>query len=455
MSITAEVSHFVAEAAPAADDPVMHQAKRCLLDWLAVGVAGSTTPGATTLSTVTAQLVPGNTAWVLGSSRKASPLTAALVNGFNAHVLDYDDTYNPGDTTVHGSAPVWPAVMAACELRHASGLEALHAFVVGFETQTRVALAAGPGHYEAGWHVTGTVGHLGAAAAASRVLRLPSDEVAQALGTAGTQAAGLKEVYGSMGKALHPGKAAFDGLLSASLTQHGFTSTTTILEGSRGFLSVLAPDGDPNRVIDGLGTGWTLPDNGFKAYACGSLTHPCIDAVLTIRDQEDVDPAEVAEISVTAHPYVLSSTGLQAPVTGLEGKFSIYHCAAVALLDGAARLEQFTDARVQAPDAVSLRQRVNATADPTLAKDAVQVRVRTSSGPTFAAEVEHNKGTPANPMTDAELEQKLLALATPHLGAERTAALAELCWRADELDDITAVMEHACRQLSPEEQDRP
>lgn len=444
MDVTRQLSEFVANAAPAAAEPVIHQAKRCLMDWLGVGIAGSVTPGAKALGAVAEQIAHGGEARVLGSSCRVSELHAALVNGFSAHVLDYDDTFNPGHTTVHGSAPVWPAVMVAAERHPTSGLDALQAFVVGFETETRVALGAGRGHYEVGWHVTGTVGHLGAAAAAARVLKLPAEEISLALGTAGTQAAGLKEVYGSMGKALHPGKAAFDGFLSALLVRGGFTSTTTIVEGRCGFLNVLSPHPEPERVIDGIGEQWTLLDNGFKAYACGSLTHPCIDAIIGLRDQHGIDPDDVDDITVVAHPYVLTSTGLATPTTGLEGKFSIYHCAAVAMLDGAARLDQFTDVRVRSADVVALRQRVSATAEPTIAKDAVRVSIRSTSGDVFSASIEHNKGTPGNPMSDDELEQKFHALVVPHIGEHRAVALADACWRADELDDIRIIMELAC-----------
>ena len=161
-------------------------------------------------------------------------------------MLDFDDTFNPDRTTIHGSAPLWPAIAAAGELVPVSGKLAVEAFVAGFEVQTRVAIAAGPGHYDAGWHVTGTVGHIGAAVATARLLGLSPEQTLAALGTGATQAAGMKVVYGSMGKSLHPGKAAMDGLLSGFLARDGFTSSTEPIEGHRGFLHLFSPDPCPS-----------------------------------------------------------------------------------------------------------------------------------------------------------------------------------------------------------------
>ena len=224
-AVTRRLAEFAAGPSPAAAPPaVLHQAKRCLLDWLGVGLAGSQEPVGAIVRDAAAVLAGNPDAWVLGSTRRVGAPFAALVNGVSAHVHDYDDTYNPGHTTVHGSAPVWPAIMAAAELAPTDGRTALSSFVAGFETEIRVALAAGRGQYDVGWHVTGTVGHIGAAAAASRVLGLSPDQVVAALGTGATQAAGMKNVYGSMGKSLHPGKAAMDGVLSAVLCRSGFTS---------------------------------------------------------------------------------------------------------------------------------------------------------------------------------------------------------------------------------------
>jgi 2-methylcitrate dehydratase PrpD len=440
MGATRELSGFVA-GLDAAEIPadVTHQAKRCLIDWLGVTLAGSADPSAEILWAVSDELGSDRTATVLGTGRTTTLLLAALSNGYAAHVLDYDDTYNPARTTVHGSAPVWPVVLALSEVGRVDGRRALAAFVAGFETQVRVALAAGPSHYEAGWHVTGTVGHFGAAAAASNVLGLDAEQVANALGAAGTQAAGLKGVYGSMGKALHPGKAAMDGLLAAFLARRGFTASTSILEAERGFLRVLSPDPEPELLTDGLGEQWTLPYNGFKPYACGSLTHPTIEAVIGLRAAHALDPEQIESVQARVNDYVSWVTGKAKPTTGLEGKFSIFHSAAVAAVDGAASVRQFTDERVNDPVVARMRDRVSIVVDDDLPKDAAAVVLVLTDGRRLSSEVLHNKGTPDKPMTDAEVEAKFVELAEPRVGREAAGRLVETCWRLDEHPDLADV----------------
>jgi 2-methylcitrate dehydratase PrpD len=308
--------------------------------------------------------------------------------------------------------------------------------VAGFETEVRVALAAGPAHYEAGFHVTGTVGHLGAAAAAACLLHLDTAATANALGAAATQAAGLKGVYGSMGKALHPGKAAMDGLLAGFLAAEGFTASTSILESENGFLRVLSPDPDPDLVTTGLGDRWTLPDNGFKPYACGSLTHPTIEGILSLRDEFGFEPDDIASIEAHVNNYVSWVTSKSKPTTGLEGKFSIFHAAAVAALDGVASMRQFGDARVNDPVVAEMRARVTITVDDSLPKDAALVTIALTDGRRLTRSVMHNKGTPAKPMNDREIDAKFMDLAGPLLGADGARALAGKCWELEGLEDV-------------------
>jgi 2-methylcitrate dehydratase PrpD len=414
----------------------VHQAKRCLIDWLGVTLAGSRDPSAAVVVTVATELGPEGDTTMLGTGRRAGLLPAALANGFMAHVLDFDDTYNPQRTTVHGSAPVWPVVLGLSERQPVAGREALTAFVAGFETEIRVALAAGPAHYEMGWHVTGTVGHFGAAAAGGRLLALEPEAMANAFGAAGTQSAGLKGVYGSMGKALHPGKAAMDGLLAALLAANGFRASTSILEAKHGFLQVLSTDADEAQLTKDLGQTWTLADNGFKPYACGSLTHPTIEGVIALREEVGFDPDEIASIEAVVNDYVSWVTAKQEPQTGLEAKFSIFHCAAVAAVDRAASVEQFQGDRLNDPAVIQMRERVSITVDRSLPKDAAVVTITLTDGRRLTREVMHNKGTPAKPMTDDEIEAKFFELAVPVIGAEAAREVTTKCWRLEELDDV-------------------
>lgn len=421
---------------------VVHQAVRCLVDWLGCTIAGSATAEGARVRAGIGALDAGDgtrTAPIVGTRLRAGVGYAALANGIAAHILDFDDTFNPDRTTIHGSAPLWPAIAAAAELVPVSGRAAVEAFVAGFEVQTRVAVAAGPGHYDAGWHVTGTVGHIGAAAATARLLGLDAEQTLAAIGTGATQAAGMKVVYGSMGKSLHPGKAAMDGLLSGFLARDGFTSSPEAIEGHRGFLHLFSPDPMPSKAVDGLGDIWYLPRDGFKPYACGSLTHPPAQALLELRAEHGLTAADVASVDAYVHDYVKTTTGLADPQSGLQGKFSIYHVLAVALADGAALLDQFTDERVADPELAGLRERVHVHTDAAQGKDSARVMLTLKDGRTLDRHVAHNLGTPDNPMSDGQLEEKFVGLATPVLGAARSEGAAAACWRLLDLPDIREV----------------
>ncbi len=423
---------------------VVHQAVRCLVDWLGCTIAGSATPEGARVRAGIRAVDPGDgsrTAGIVGTPQRASAGYAALANGIAAHVLDFDDTFNPDRTTIHGSAPLWPAIAAAGGIDSVCGKLAVEAFVAGFEVQTRVAIAAGPGHYDAGWHVTGTVGHIGAAVATARLLGLSPEQTLAALGTGATQAAGMKVVYGSMGKSLHAGKAAMDGLLSGFLARDGFTSSTEPIEGHRGFLHLFSPDPAPERAVESLGETWYLPRDGFKPYACGSLTHPPAQALLELRSEHGLTADDVLFVDADVHDYVRTTTGLAEPRTGLEGKFSIYHVLAVALADGAAFLDQFTDQRVADPELARLRERIRVHTDPEQNKDSARVVLTLRDGRTLERHVAHNLGTPDNPMTDQQLEDKFLALASPVLGRGCAQRVVETCWGILELGDVRTLVD--------------
>jgi 2-methylcitrate dehydratase PrpD len=422
---------------------VVAQAVRCLIDWLGCTVAGAATSDCARVRDGIRALDPDGSraAAIVGTTQRTTPAYAALANGIAAHVLDFDDTFNPDRTTIHGSAPLWPAIAAASALVGVSGRAAVAAFVAGFEVQTRIAVAAGPGHYDAGWHVTGTVGHIGAAVATANVLGLSVERTLAALGSGATQSAGMKVVYGSMGKSLHAGKAAMDGLVSGFLAREGFTSSREPIEGHRGFLHLFSPDPTPQRALAGLGEIWYLPRDGFKPYACGSLTHPPAQALLELRAEHSLTAADVASVDAYVHDYVKTTTGLAEPRTGLEGKFSIHHVLAVALVDGEALLDQFTDARVVDPEVVALRTRVRVHVDPEQTKESARVVLTLHDGRMLERCVAHNLGTPDNPMTDQQLEQKFTALASPVLGKQRTEELAAVCWKFLELGDVCELVD--------------
>lgn len=421
-------------------DHVLHQAKRALVDHLAVALGGSSQPAAVRLRRVVQQLGPVSQATVVGSTDRTSASFAALSNAYSAHVLDYDDTYNPGTTTIHGSASVWPVIFALGELSTVSGREALTSFVSAFEAEARVALAAGSSHYDVGYHPTGTAGHIGAAVAAGKVLALSVVDMVNAVGCAATQAAGLKVVYGSDCKALHPAKAAMDGVVAGLLAKEGFTATPDSLEGHQGLLRVMSTSPEPDLLVDGLHDTWHLASNGYKAYPSGSLTHPTVDALLALRRRGDFGAAEVVSIKARVHTYAATVTGRASPTTTNEAKFSLPHCAAMAVLGGGLDLADFEPDVVNDPRVSKLRGRVTLTIDNTLSKRAAGVEVELLDGRTVSQDVQHNRGTPDNPLRDDEIESKFLSVAGPALGDAAAHEVLGMCWRIDQVDDISPLI---------------
>src|SRR6266436_5694010 len=223
-------------------------AKHCVLDWVAVAVQGTREPVATILAEQVAAEGGSDCATLIGRGRGASPRQAALVNGAASHALDYDDVNIR--MMGHPTAAILPAVLALAESRGASGRDLIAAFVAGYETECEIGEIVSPSHYARGFHATGTVGTFGAAAACAHLCRLDGSAVATALGIAGTQAAGLKSMFGTMCKPLHAGKAAYHGLMAAKLASRGFTSRTDVVECGQGFARTHSPDFNPDRAFD-------------------------------------------------------------------------------------------------------------------------------------------------------------------------------------------------------------
>jgi 2-methylcitrate dehydratase PrpD len=409
--------------------------RRAVANAIALAAAASSHPAVTRVLDVASALGGPQQATVLGTDVRLPMQWAALVNGMAIHVEDFDDTHL--QTVIHPAAPVVPAALAVAEAKALSGAQFLTAVVVGMEVALRVGVGVCPGHFDRGWHVTGTTGHFGAAAAASRLLGLDAGATARAMGIAGTQAAGLQVALGSMTKAFHPGKAAADGVEAALLAARGFTGPTDVLEGHRGFGEVTAPAPDYLAMVDDLGERWETERNAFKPYACGIVSHPAIDAAIALRDA--VGPVErVARIDVRVHPVVLDVMGVKAPERGLEGKFSVFHCVAVGLLDGAASLAQYSDERVRDPAVRRLRDLVHAQPDGAIAKDEARMSVQLTDGTRLEHHVAHATGSESRPLTDGELRDKVALL---HAGAEPAAGdLMDVVMGVDELPRLDELL---------------
>ncbi|HEX2987700.1 MAG TPA: MmgE/PrpD family protein [Chloroflexota bacterium] len=417
---------------------VVRESKRCILNYLGVALGAADHQAVRLLMEALAEEGGRQQATILGHGKRCSARQAAMINGTMSHVMDYDDTHLP--TVIHPTGPVLSAALATAEWKGLSGRELVAALAAGMEVELRVGAAVYPSHYDVGWHITGTAGTFGAAAAAGRLLGLGVEEMEWAMGMAGSQAAGLREMFGSMTKALHVGKAASNGLLSAMLANRGFTASPEVLEGRRGFCAVTASEYDLGQATVGLGDEYLMLQNGIKPYACGVVTHPTIDGVRKLRERFRLQPDDVLEIQLKVHPLVRELTGKKSPRTGLEGKFSVYFCAAIALIEGNARESQFTDEKVNRPDVVSMMDRVSAHVEPGVLEEQAIVSIRTVDGRVLVERVEAATGTPDNPMPDDQLMEKYMELATRTLSRERAEQLAEQVDRLEQMEELSLLI---------------
>jgi 2-methylcitrate dehydratase PrpD len=410
---------------------VVHNAKRALVDWLAAVLAGSVDPASAKLRDVIASVGSEPVATIIGAGQLTSGPFAALANGYASHAMDFDDVYNPPETTVHLGSCVWPTVMAIAEMRMLSGAQALSSYVAGFEVGARVARAAGITHFESGWQVTGTAGHLASAAAGARALGLSGAAAANALGMAAAQASGIREVYGSDAKALQPGRAAMDGVLTALMAERGMTARDTAIEGERGLLSVISRAPEPALLVETLGEQWEVLSNGHKLYPNASLLHPAIDAAIALTKDPRFVLDAIESIEVRMLPFAASVTRLTHPGPGSEARFSAAHCVAFALHAGYLGLDSFSAPAVDDAEVARLRGTVTVVADETVGKRGAGLTVTLRDGTVLDHVVSANRGTPDNPLSDDDLNAKLRSIAVPRLGVQAANEVLAECWDCD------------------------
>ena len=430
--VTRALARYIVRTRPE-DVPatVVTEARRTVVNWMGCALGGARHE---TLDHAIAALMPFSgppQAAVLGRRERMDALNASLMNGMSSHVLDFDDTHLK--TVIHPAGPVAPAILALSELQPVSGRDFLHALILGAETECRIGNAVYPAHYDRGWHITGTTGVFGAAAACGRLLGLSEQQMVWALGLAAAQPVGLREMFGSMTKSFHPGRAAQNGLTAALLASKNFTSTEAGLEGKSGWVHVLSTEVKWDEITGQLGERWELLLNTYKPFACGIVLHPTIDACLRLRAAHQLTADRIERIELAVHPLVLELTGKRSPQTGLEGKFSVYFAAAVAIVAGAAGPRQFSDALVRDPAVVTLRDRVVATVTPGVGEAQVRAVITLTDGRRLEQSIEHVVGSVERPMSDADLDEKFRDLADGVLPAARVRQLLDLCRTVDRL----------------------
>ncbi len=417
-------------------DAVDHEAHRTFYNWLGCAIGAARHEAADAAVSAVEMLQPAPQASVLGRSEQVDMASAALVNGITSHTFDFDDTHLK--TIIHPAGPVASAVLALAEHRGSNGRDMLDAMVLGIDVACRIGNVMYPDHYDRGWHITGSTGMLGAAAACARLLRLDAQQTTMALGIAASQPVGLREQFGTMTKPFHPGGAARAGLMSALLASRGFTASPRALEAPRGFVQVASDKRAWNEVTDELGERFEISFNTYKPFACGIVIHPSIDACVQLKAR-GVTPEQLERLELRVHSLVLELTGKKEPKDGLQGKFSVYHGCAVGLIYGQAGEEEFSDQVVNHPDVVALRNKVQASVDDGIREESVFVRAHLKDGRQIDVEVEHAIGSMQNPLTDPQLEAKFHNLVKPVLGEARAGEITGLCRGLGSLDDMRAL----------------
>src|SRR5215469_9761195 len=410
-------------------------AQQCFLDYFGVAIAGADDPLVRMLLSEMTEAGGAPQASIIGNELRLPALSAALVNGAAAHALDYDDVNiaMPG----HPSVAILPGLLALAELKRASGPEVVAAFAAGYETACRIGAALLPGHYNLGFHATGTVGCFGAAAACAQLLGLDAETTAIALGIAGTQAAGLKSQFGTMCKPFHAGKAAQNGLLAAHLAARGFSSRADIIECEQGFALTHGPDFAPEAALAEPEGGLHLFANLFKYHAACYLTHAPIECARRLRADHRLEPDAIAGITLRLDASCERVCNIPAPIDGLQSKFSLRQTVAMALAGvdtaslGAYSAENARDRRL-----VGLRERIVLDWQDSWPQTLSELKLELVDGRRPTAR--HDAGIPASDISDQgrRLAAKFDSLVEPVLGSSRTRELRETIAGLDDVADI-------------------
>ena len=414
-------------------DAVDREAHRTFLNWAGCAVGAARHEAMTAALAAVRMLDPAPQSTILGRAERVDMAGAALLNGISSHTFDFDDTHLK--TIIHPAGPVASATLALAEHIGASGRALIDALVLGIDVSCRMGNLMYPDHYDRGWHITGSTGTLGAAAACARLLGLDEQKTMMALGIAASQPVGLREQFGTMTKPFHPGGAARAGLLSALLARQGFTASARALEAPRGYAQVVSTKYAWNEVTDELGERFEISFNTYKPFACGIVIHPSIDACVQLREQ-GVRADDVERIELKVHSLVLELTGKKEPADGLQGKFSVYHGCAAGLIFGRAGEPEYADGIVTRADVVALRRKVVATVDDAIDEASADVTAVLRDGRRIHVFVEHAIGSLQRPMSDAALEAKFAAQSEPILGAARVFELIAACRGLGELPDV-------------------
>ena len=420
-SLTAYVAEFIASTSyDGLPEEVVALGKKSILDALGLALAGSVADSGRIVRAHLEGLRCGEgPCTVIGAVLAVPPRFAAFANGIAIHADDYDDTQLAAakdrvyGLLTHPTAPALPAALAIAEREGLSGKDLMRAYHAGVEVECKIAEAIDPRHYQEGFHSTATCGAFGAAAAVCNLLGHPHETVARALAIAASQAAGLRENFGTMTKPFHAGRASESGVIAAEFAARGFTATDVILEAPRGFFRAAAGGFDEGAIDGRLGNPWTFVDPGIsiKPHPCGSLTHPGMTKLRELIDMHDIAPDEVAQVKVGTNRNMPNALIHHRPANELQAKFSMEFCIAILLLKRRGGLDDFTDEVVNRPDVQEMIRKVDFGVHPEAEaagydKMTTIIEIRLKDGRVITGRADFGKGSPANPMSFDEVADK-------------------------------------------------
>ncbi len=447
-SATSQLAQYISSFDPRAlPEESIRTSKTAVLDCIGVALAAFREPVSGILREYVQSMksLPQATLW--GTNSQVSAVDAALVNGSMSHALDYDDLNR--FVQGHPSVVLVPAVLAVGEKLHCSGRRALEAYIVGFQVMAKLGMVLNPGLYEKGWHPTSVFGILGAAASAAYLMGLDCEKTTYALGIAASEASGIKKNFGSMTKPVHAGSASRKGVWAALLAERGLTANPEALDGNFGFLELFKGDIPFDaRPLENLGNPLEIVSSGIviKQYPCCGSTHPVLDGAIEIAEQIEADPDQVVEIECRINPRRLGHINRPQVHSGLEAKFSIQFCTAAALIDRRISLTHFTGDGYKRSDIVRLMDRVHVVTDDRLGEFAAVVTVRTADGRAVTTNITETRGSPAFPLSEAQLMGKFVDCAMTVVDRDQ----AERAGKAIMNMELMADVSQLTQMLAPE-----